>query len=163
VVYSGLWIIAGSLAFNLIFCVVTMLFFEQFMKVKDKRISLSSDIIEGMKSLKYLNWEGIFYQKIMKIRRSEYNYIKLFRSFTGIISVFWGNIAKLLLYTYIIKYKESTHMTLRESGANIYVMISIFSMLEFPLGILPWTVLDYIESKTSYDRINKYLNEGDIE
>ena len=140
-----------------------MLFFEQFMKVKDKRISLSSDIIEGMKSLKYLNWEGIFYQKIMKIRRSEYNYIKLFRSFTGIISVFWGNIAKLLLYTYIIKYTESTHMTLRESGANIYVMISIFSMLEFPLGILPWTVLDYIESKTSYDRINKYLNEGDIE
>ena len=142
---------------------VKMLFYEKFIKVKDKRISLSSDIIEGMKSLKYLNWEEIFYQKIMKIRRSEYNYIKLFRALWGVISVFWVNISKLLLYTYIIKYTESMHMTLRESGANIYVMISIFSMLEFPLGILPWTILDYIESKTSYDRINKYLNEEDIE
>lgn len=101
------------------------------MKVKDKRISLSSDMIEGMKSLKYLNWENIFYEKILKIRKSEYNYIKLFRLCVGFVMMFWNSITYLLLYTYILKYTESVNMTLRESGANIYVIISIFCKFYF--------------------------------
>ena len=64
-------------------------------------------MIEGMKSLKYLNWENIFYEKILKIRNSEYNYIKLFRICVGIVMMFWGSITYLLLYTYILKYTES--------------------------------------------------------
>lgn len=39
------------------------------MKIKDKRISLSTDLIEGMKSIKYLCWENIFDKKIMSIRK----------------------------------------------------------------------------------------------
>jgi len=42
------------------------------MKVKDKRISLSTDLIEGMKSIKYLGWENIFDRKIMAIRKKEF-------------------------------------------------------------------------------------------
>lgn len=38
------------------------------MKFKDKRISLSNDLIEGIKSIKYLCWEKIFDKKVMKIR-----------------------------------------------------------------------------------------------
>jgi hypothetical protein len=86
-------------------------------------------MIDGMKSLKYLNWETIFYEKIIKIRAKEFKYIRLFQTCVGFIMIFWGSITYLLLYTYITKYTESINMSIKESGANIYVIISIFCNL----------------------------------
>lgn len=42
------------------------------MKYKDERIAITQDIIEGMKSIKYLSWENIFYNKIKNIRKKEF-------------------------------------------------------------------------------------------
>jgi ATP-binding cassette subfamily C (CFTR/MRP) protein 1 len=49
-----------------------LLSFKAILQYKDKRISLSTDVIEGMKSIKYLSWEGVFESKIMAIRRREF-------------------------------------------------------------------------------------------
>jgi len=38
----------------------------------DKRVSLSKDVIEGMKSIKYLGWEYIFKKKIENLRSKEF-------------------------------------------------------------------------------------------
>ena len=42
------------------------------MKHKDQRISLTNDIIYGIRQIKFLNWEKIFYDKILGIRKSEF-------------------------------------------------------------------------------------------
>jgi len=36
------------------------MFYSSVMGFKDKRIKLTTDVIEGIKSIKFLSWEGIF-------------------------------------------------------------------------------------------------------
>jgi len=42
--------------------------FKELMHLKDERVNLTKDVINGIKQIKFLNWESIFYEKIMKIR-----------------------------------------------------------------------------------------------
>jgi hypothetical protein len=114
-----------SLVFNTMICLLILQFMNKLMMTKDKRMSLSQDMVNGMKSLKYLNWESIFYEKIVKIRQSEFWYIKIFQISAGVFIMFWSNISYILLYTFITEYTKSINMTIKESGANIYVIISI--------------------------------------
>lgn len=46
--------------------------YENTMKIKDKRIGLTEDVISGIKSIKYLCWESIFQEKIMDYRKEEF-------------------------------------------------------------------------------------------
>ena len=38
--------------------------FGDYMKQKDQRISLTTDILQGIKQIKYLHWEDTFNKKI---------------------------------------------------------------------------------------------------
>jgi len=60
----GLYCIAGAFAYNIIISTAMNYFFSKLMTHKDKRVSISTDIIQGIKSIKYLSWEEIFEKKI---------------------------------------------------------------------------------------------------
>lgn len=74
--------------------------------MKDERISLSSDIIKGMKSIKYLCLENICGNKINKIRDKEFIYLGINRVLDGFISIFWNCINYILLYYFLITYLD---------------------------------------------------------
>lgn len=54
----------------------------------DLRVTLSKDVIEGMKSIKYLGWESIFKNKIEKKRANEFKYIFILKSLDSVFCVF---------------------------------------------------------------------------
>jgi ABC-type bacteriocin/lantibiotic exporter with double-glycine peptidase domain len=66
--YLGLYILIGSFFLNLIITSFQMYFYEKEYEKKDVRVAISKDVIEGIKSIKYLCWEEIFEKKIMKLR-----------------------------------------------------------------------------------------------
>lgn len=74
------------------------------MNWRDKRVSLSKDIVEGMKSLKYLGWEGIFKLRIDKLRSSEFVFVSIIRFLDGILSVFWNCVNYFLLYAFLVEF-----------------------------------------------------------
>ena len=78
--------------------------FVLMLKYKDKRISLSTDIIEGIKSIKYLSWEKIFNKKIMDIRNKEYFLLTIIRITDGFSRLFWNCIKQVLLYAFLTSY-----------------------------------------------------------
>ena len=97
------------------------------LKMKDKRISLSTDLIEGMKSIKYLCWETIFDKKIMDIRRKEYLYLTIIRIADGFSGMFWNCINYILLFVFLISYINLQHITnVKDGSANIFEIIALF-------------------------------------
>jgi len=54
------------------------------MNSKDKRVALSKDVIEGMKSIKYLGWEKIFKGKIEALRSKEFKHVSIVRCLDGL-------------------------------------------------------------------------------
>ena len=63
------------------------------LKHKDKRVSLTNDVIEGMKSIKFMCWENIFETKIMDVRKKEYKMLWLSRGMDGVAALFWNTIS----------------------------------------------------------------------
>ena len=80
------------------------------LKSKDKRISLSTDLIEGMKSIKYLCWEKIFDKKIMEIRNKEYYDLTILRASDGLLAILWNCITVILLYVFLTEYNSLNHI-----------------------------------------------------
>jgi hypothetical protein len=79
--------------------------------LKDKRISLSTDLIEGMKSIKYLCWETIFDKKIMDIRRKEYMALLILRASDGLVGMLWNCINYILLFAFLTSYNSMHNIT----------------------------------------------------
>jgi len=130
------------------------------LKVKDKRVALSKDVIEGMKSIKYLGWEKIFKGKIDKIRMEEFKYASITRVFDGVLSVFWNCANYFLLFFFLIGFVDEGN-DLR--SANVFTIIALFGNLTSPIGILPWTFSYVVKMGVSYNRIKRFLNEKEID
>ena len=83
------------------------------MRKKDKRVALSKDVIEGMKSIKYLSWENIFKSKIENIRKEEFRYVRTTRYLDGVLSALWNSVNYFLLYYFLTEFIEKGN-SLRE-------------------------------------------------
>jgi len=104
------------------------------MNTKDKRVALSKDVIEGMKSIKYLGWEKIFKGKIEAIRNKELKFSCLARWLCGISSTLWNSTNYFLLYFFLVGYVDEGN-DLRSS--NVFTIIALFALLAEFLIILP--------------------------
>ena len=67
-IYLGLYILLGSFVVNIILTSINFYLYGKEYEKKDVRVCISKDVIEGIKSIKYLGWEEIFEKKIMQIR-----------------------------------------------------------------------------------------------
>ncbi|CAD8124167.1 unnamed protein product [Paramecium sonneborni] len=146
--------------FNLIVTVVMMRSKKKMLKCKDMRVGLSTDVIEGMKQIKYLSWEDTFSKKIMGFRNWEFFMLALLKGFDGLCSIFWNNVSYVLLCTYII---SSVNNGKSLSDLNIFSLIAVFNMMIFPLGILPWCINSGSLAYVSFKRISKFLQQQEID
>jgi hypothetical protein len=69
--------------------------------LKDKRVELSKDVFDGIKSIKYLGWEKLFENKIMQIRKKEFCMMTSARAMDGFIACFWNSVSVVLLYFFL--------------------------------------------------------------
>ncbi|KAL4449108.1 hypothetical protein ABPG74_021100 [Tetrahymena malaccensis] len=158
-IFNGLYILLAAFIFNIIIVYFMQFFFRRQYKKKDARVSISKDVIEGMKSIKYLGWEEIFKQKIEKIRSQEFGYIITTRCLDGVLSIFWNCISYFLLFFFLVSYVNDGNNL---ADSNVFTIIALFGILTGPIGSLPWSFGYLVKSRVSYRRIQKFLNEKEI-
>lgn len=74
-VYKGLIFFVIAIVLNTIVSTLTIFFYRRALVHKDDRIGLTTDVIEGMKQIKYLSWEETFNKKILELRKKEFRMI----------------------------------------------------------------------------------------
>ena len=74
------------------------------MAFTEKRISLISNIIQGIKCIKYMGWEKIFIAKIMKIRSSEFFYLQWHKYLDAFCVLFWAITSVVITTVTFISY-----------------------------------------------------------
>ncbi|KAL4449649.1 hypothetical protein ABPG74_007472 [Tetrahymena malaccensis] len=157
---NGLYILIGAFVFNMIVGLLVGIAVELMYKIKDERATLTKDVIEGIKSIKYLSWEYIFLQKINSIRNREYKNLIFLKVLDGILTIFWQSLKVILLYTFLKGYLDQGN-NLKDS--NIFTIIALFGSLTYPLGIILHTIEQIAQSRVSYNRIKVFLNQPEIE
>ncbi|EAS07787.3 ABC transporter family protein (macronuclear) [Tetrahymena thermophila SB210] len=155
---SGLFIFI--VCFNFIVNYFVKICFEKMYTAKDQRVSLSKDVIEGIKSIKYLGWEEIFLEKINEIRKREFKYFQIAKICEQSLSVMFSSVTCFLSYTFISTFVNNGN---KLQDSNVFTIIATFSYFTFTLTAVPESIQSILKCFISYRRIQSYLNMKEID
>ncbi|XP_071095599.1 multidrug resistance-associated protein 1-like [Haliotis cracherodii] len=134
----------------------------QLMKLKDARIKLMSEVLNGMKVLKLYAWELSFQEKVLVIRRQELALLRKVAYFNAVMSFFWTCAPYLVtLATFAAYILSSTDNVLDAQKA--FVSLSLFNILRMPINALPMIIPYYIQGWVSVSRVSKFLRAKDLD
>uniref|UniRef100_A0A9J7Z181 ATP-binding cassette sub-family C member 10 n=1 Tax=Cyprinus carpio carpio TaxID=630221 RepID=A0A9J7Z181_CYPCA len=125
---------------------------------KDGRVKLMTEILFGIRVLKYYNWEEHFTQKIVEARKKELHHLKLLKYLDAVCVYTWAAlpvvISILTFITYVLLGNSLT-------AAKVFSTLALVGMLILPLNAFPWVLNGTLEAKVSLDRIQRFLTIQD--
>ncbi|XP_052804271.1 multidrug resistance-associated protein 1-like isoform X1 [Mya arenaria] len=161
-VLAGLGILILLMPVNAVIATKMRKFQVQQMTLKDSRIKLMNEVLNGIKVLKLYAWEPSFEKKILEVRNKELNVIKK-AAYLGAVSTFFWSSAPFLVTlatfaTYILIDDQN------QLDANkAFVSLSLFNILRFPINLLPMIISYVVQCNVSLGRISRFLQNEDID
>ena len=159
---------------SFIFGLITLIFFlginfyfqRQFkklqktrMKLKDKRMKITTETFNNIKVLKLYSWEDEFLNRINNAREEEMaNLEKRFKISNINNSVSWlspvaTSIVSIGAYQFFVE---------KLKIEDIFTCLGIFASIQMPLRSIPNILTNFYETSISMERIEKFLNETEI-
>lgn len=128
---------------------------DDLMKLRDLKLAVVSEVLQGIRQIKFSAIEGEWEKKIAERRHAELQ--SLWTSFlysTGLISTWILGplmLSAASLTVYALLYGELT-------ASVAFTAMSIFGSLELSMASLPGLMSKALEAKISSDRIDKYMS-----
>ena len=122
--------------FNSIMSILQNKVESEKLKIKDNRLKLINDILNGIKVLKYYGWELSFKKIVNKIRETELKILKRHNILFGIsefsfnFSSFLVNVITIVTYLFL---SDKNYL----DASVAFVSLTLFNMIRMPLYFLP--------------------------
>lgn len=123
-------------------------------KITDQRVSLTQEILQAVRFVKYFGWESAFLQRLGEIRRREIRAIQILltiRNGINAVSMSLPIFASMLSF---ITYSLSQHVL---DPAPIFSSLALFNSLRMPLTLLPLVIGQVVDAWSSVGRIQDFL------
>eukprot|EP00026_Physarum_polycephalum_P000614 Phypoly_transcript_00615.p1 GENE.Phypoly_transcript_00615~~Phypoly_transcript_00615.p1 ORF type:complete len:1444 (+),score=207.64 Phypoly_transcript_00615:19-4350(+) len=127
---------------------------------RDKRIRIISEMLSGIRLIKFFNWENFFAERVLTVRETEINQQKK-SSYAGAVMFFFVNNAPLL-----VALATFTTYVLLGNQLNpqiTFTALSFIYTLRVPIGFIPMMIGGIVESKLSINRIQRFLMAEDMD
>uniref|UniRef100_A0A7E4W3Z9 ABC-type glutathione-S-conjugate transporter n=1 Tax=Panagrellus redivivus TaxID=6233 RepID=A0A7E4W3Z9_PANRE len=135
----------------------------QQMKLKDERLKVTNEALNGMKVLKLYAWESNIQKVILEIRKKEIAILKKLALLNAATALSWSCapflVAVVTFGVFVIIDPENNVLTPQVT----FVALSLFNILRFPLAILAMIWGQAIQSQVSNKRLKEFLAEDEIE
>ncbi|KAL2851875.1 P-loop containing nucleoside triphosphate hydrolase protein [Aspergillus pseudoustus] len=123
-------------------------------KLTDQRVSLTQEILQGVRFVKYFGWEGSFLDRLKEIRGREIRSIQtLLAVRNGILCVSMSIpvFASMLAFiTYALTNNDL-------NPAPIFSSLALFNSLRMPLNLLPLVIGQITDAWTALNRIQEFI------
>jgi ABC-type multidrug transport system fused ATPase/permease subunit len=122
--------------------------------ITDQRVSLTQEILQSVRFVKYFGWESSFLKRLEEFRKKEIASIQILLAIrNGImaISLSLPIFASMLSF---ITYSLSNHNL---APAEIFSSLALFNGLRMPLNLLPLVIGQVTDAWSSLNRIEEYL------
>ncbi|GAN04018.1 multidrug resistance-associated ABC transporter [Mucor ambiguus] len=134
---------------------------DRLMKARDKRVSLMTEVLQGIRQIKFFAWETNWEKRVMEARDAELAQLAITYINGIFFSLVWQGAPILVT---LVSFFVFTKIQGNELTAPIaFTVISIFSELRFALNVIPETMIQSIQAYSSIKRIQKFLDEDEIE
>lgn len=123
-------------------------------KITDQRVSLTQEILQAVRFVKYFGWEMAFLERLRSIRDREIYAIQILlaiRNAINAVSMSMPIFASMLAFiTYSL-----TDNTLEP--AKVFSSLALFNSLRMPLNLLPLVIGQVVDAWSSLKRIQDFL------
>jgi len=124
-------------------------------KITDQRVSLTQEIVQAVRFVKFFGWEEAFLKRLAQIRASEIGKIAVLLSIRNAIMAVSMSLPIFASMLAFITYKLSIHPL---NPAPIFSSLALFNSLRIPLNLLPLVLGQVVDALNSVVRIEEFLN-----
>ncbi|XP_049867954.1 uncharacterized protein LOC126368123 [Pectinophora gossypiella] len=133
---------------------------NDMMTHKDSRVSLISDLLKGIRTVKVHVWEDYFIERVTEARSQELKYLRGRKYLDAICVVLWATtpvlVAALTLGTHALRGQQL-------DAPTVFTTVALINMLIAPLNAFPWVLNGLTEAWVSIKRIQKLLDLPDMD
>ncbi|KAI1519018.1 ATPase [Pyrenophora tritici-repentis] len=123
-------------------------------KVTDQRVSLTQEILQGVRFVKYFGWETSFLERIQAIRKREIHGIQILLTIrNAVLSVGMS----MPIFASMISFITYSQVNADLNPAPIFSSLALFNSMRIPLNFLPLVIGQVIDANASIDRIQEFL------
>lgn len=123
-------------------------------KITDQRVSLTQEILQAVKFVKYFGWETAFLERLGDIRKREVHAIQVLLAMRNAINAVSMSLPIFASMLSFITYSLSENSL---NPANIFSSLALFNALRIPLNLLPLVIGQVVDAWSSLKRIQEYL------
>ena len=123
-------------------------------KVTDQRVSLTQEILQAVRFVKYFGWESSFLERLGEIRKREIRSIQVLLSIRNAINAISMSLPIFASMLAFITYSLTNHDL---DPAPIFSSLALFNSLRMPLNLLPLIIGQVIDAWASLGRIQDFL------
>ncbi|KAG8163311.1 hypothetical protein KVR01_006608 [Diaporthe batatas] len=123
-------------------------------KVTDQRVSLTQEILQSVRFVKYFGWESSFLGRLAELRGKEIGMIQRLMSLRNAIMAVSLSLPIFASMLSFITYTLSHHDL---APAEVFSSLALFNGLRMPLNLLPLVIGQTTDAWNSLKRIEEYL------
>ncbi len=133
---------------------------EEAMRLKDLRVKVTSEVMDGIRVVKFNAWEEPFSDKINGIREEELKHSKSIALLSAVHSLFFQSTPFLIAFatfaTYVCYFEGAL------DAEKVFVSISYFNMIRYPMEWLPNFFSQMTQAWVSIGRMNRFLGAREV-
>ncbi|KAK7682642.1 hypothetical protein QCA50_014442 [Cerrena zonata] len=128
---------------------------------RDKRMNLVNELFQNIRFLKFYGWENGWTSRVRESRENELRWRVKDNMVSTLISFIWTwvpsatALASFMCYTMIAKERLTV--------SKAFTSVSLFSQLQEPMSALPAQFFALLHAYVSMQRIEKFLEEPEVE
>ena len=159
VFFIGVLILIGFIYGNLYYQKKIKALIKVHMKLKDKRMKITTETFNNIKILKLYSWEDEFKNKINLAREDELeNLLNKFKLVNINNTIQWaGPVITSLISIGLFQYVKGEFKI-----EDIFTALGLFNRIQWPLRWFPEVMTNFYETTISMGRIENYLKQDEI-
>ena len=129
---------------------------RKVLKYSDLRVKMMNEILMGIRIIKFYAWEKPFGKEVGRLRQKE------LQALTNLAYTTAVGFSIILLSTPIIQpiIVFMTYVNIQDeplTASTAFTTVALFNIMRFPFAFMPMGLLQYIQSKISMKRLERYL------
>uniref|UniRef100_A0A8C6V795 ATP-binding cassette sub-family C member 10 n=2 Tax=Elapinae TaxID=42168 RepID=A0A8C6V795_NAJNA len=131
---------------------------KEMLKHKDIRVKLMTELLGGMRVIKFYAWEPHFDARVKACRAKELKSLRAIKYLDAVCVYLWAALPVVVSIVIFITYVLLGHQL---SATKVFTALALVGMLILPLNNFPWVLNGILEAKVSLDRIQHFLELTD--
>lgn len=123
-------------------------------KITDQRVSLTQEILQGVRFVKYFGWETSFLERIQNIRKKEIHGIQILLTIRNAVLAVGMSMP---VFASMISFITYSQVNSNLNPAPIFSSLALFNSMRIPLNFLPLVIGQVIDANASVKRIQEFL------